>query len=434
MPGPVGRHLSAEVKAALRRELLANPDETASSVAMRVGVNKSTAEKMRRALKKEGLLAEPTLEVKPRETAEKVEAEKPTPAHERRIIELEDRLREANNKLKDLHRNELSDDAIREILGIIARAPTSPPDWTIRVPAGTGKRTPEVPVTIWSDWHLAEVVEPEEVNGVNAYNIEIAERRIRRLFDSTVDLCANHGPGEYPGIVINLLGDFVSGSLHPELAKSDEEEVLPAMLRCRDILVAGLTRMADTFGRVYAPCASGNHGRQTPKPEFKRYAYKNFDWVIYQLLMRHFADDPRVHIDVRPSNEVHYKVYHQRFLAMHGDMLGVKGGDGIIAALGPIARGEVKVRGHSASYGQEYDMLLMGHWHQSLWLPRVTVANCLKGFDEYAKNALRAPVSEPSQPLFFVHPRRGITSRWEVKVDDPKPAAKDWVSWSEVAA
>lgn len=131
---------------------------------------------------------------------------------------------------------------------------------------------------------------------------------------------------------------------------------------------------------------------------------------------------------------MHYSVYGQRFLAMHGDMLGVKGGDGIIAALGPIARGEFKVRNHSASYGQEYDMLLMGHWHQSLWLPRVTVANCLKGFDEYAKNALRAPVSEPSQPLFFVHPRRGITSRWEVKVDEPRPAAKEWVSWSEAAA
>src|SRR5690606_13921751 len=153
-----------------------------------------------------------------------------------------------------------ADDTIREILRVIADTPSDPPEWTVRVPAGTGSKTPEVPVTIWSDWHVGEVVEPQEVSGVNAYNIQIAERRVRRLYDATIDLCMNHWPGKYPGIVINLLGDFVSGGLHPELAKSDEEEVIPALLRCRDLLVHGLRRMADVFGRVYVPCAAGNHG------------------------------------------------------------------------------------------------------------------------------------------------------------------------------
>ncbi|OYX81959.1 MAG: hypothetical protein B7Y84_20190, partial [Azorhizobium sp. 32-67-21] len=109
-----------------------------------------------------------------------------------------------------------------------------------------------------------------------------------------------------------------------------------------------------------------------------------------------------------------YRIFSQRYLALHGDMLGVKGGDGIIGAIGPIMRGEVKTRGQAASSGRDYDVLLMGHWHQELWLPRAIVANSLKGFDEFAKNALRAPPSEPSQPLWFVHPRRGITSRWSV--------------------
>ena len=139
--------------------------------------------------------------------------------------------------------------------------------------------------------------------------------------------------------------------------------------------------------------------------------------------------DGRIAFDVRPSNEVFYSVYGHRFLLMHGDMLGVKGGDGIIGALGPIARGEVKVRGFAASSGMVYDTLLLGHWHQQLWLPRAIVANTLKGYDEYAKNALRAGISAPSQPLWFVHPERGITSRWEVAVDDPKSGpATDWVS------
>jgi YNFM family putative membrane transporter len=38
---------------------------------------------------------------------------------------------------------------------------------------------------------------------------------------------------------------------------------------------------------------------------------------------------------------VHYRVYGLRFLLNHGDMLGVKGGDGIIGAIGPMQLGFV---------------------------------------------------------------------------------------------
>ena len=40
--------------------------------------------------------------------------------------------------------------------------------------AQEGKLTPEVPVTIWSDWHLGEVVERAEMNGFNEFSMAIA--------------------------------------------------------------------------------------------------------------------------------------------------------------------------------------------------------------------------------------------------------------------
>jgi len=123
-------------------------------------------------------------------------------------------------------------------------------------------------------------------------------------------------------------------------------------------------------------------------------------------------------------------VYGQRYLAMHGDHMGVRGGDGIIGALGPIARGEVKVGKQAAAVGRDFDRLLIGHWHQEITLPRVVVANTLKGFDEYAKDALRAPPSTPSQPLWFVHPNRPQTSYWNIMVEEPVDAAvAEWVSF-----
>lgn len=357
---------------------------------------------------------------------------------DRRIVQLEDQVSQLRRSLRGAHRRALDDDAIRDILGTLASQPAAPPAWvvnSVRKRAGT---TPEVPMTSWADWHAGEVVSRTALNGVNEYSFKIMEARIRRLVESTIILCKDFGCGAYPGIVVNLIGDMVSGGLHPELQKTDEEEVLPTALRVRDLLVWALQRMADEFGQVYAPAVAGNHGRGTPKPEFKRYIYKNFDWLIYQMVIRALADlkDDRIKIDVRPSNEVHYRVFNTRFLATHGDMLGVKGGDGIIGAIGPIMRGEIKTRGWADSSGIPYDHLEIGHWHQELWLPRCTVSNTLKGYCEYAKNALRAPISEPSQPLKFIHPRYGITSRWNVRVNPNAKSTRgtEWVSVFDKAA
>lgn len=357
-------------------------------------------------------------------------------AETRDRIRREDEVKRLNAEIRRLHRQELDDDAIKILLGRMKAAPVEPPGWLGKVPpARKGKPSPEVPVTIWSDWHFGEVVSRGETGGINTYDIGIAEERVHRLVDGTIHLCREHHTGNYPGIVINLLGDFVSGGLHPELLKTDAEEQIPSALRVRDVLVGALDRMIEAFGRVYAPCASGNHGRATLKPEAKRYVYKNFDWLIYQLLARHYANDKRIVFDIPEANEVHYRVFGQRYLALHGDQLGVKGGDGIIGMLGPIARGEVKVGKQASAMGRDYDVLLMGHWHQALFLPRVIVAGALKGFDEYAKLFLRAPPTEPSQPLWFVHPRRGLTCYWPVKVREPAPAGREpWVSFEGKAA
>jgi hypothetical protein len=419
-----GRHISEAVAAELERRIRAG--EVPSHAADALGVGRRSAYRIAARIRTE----------MPDEQPEAPEAEAAGAfrlggsAADRRVVALEDEVKRLRKELRDVHRAELTEESVRGILGRMAVAPTEPPEWLLSPPKGKANRTPEVPATIFSDWHLGEVVSRAETNGLNVYDLETAEARVRRLVEAIIHLCRNHGPGRYPGFVLNLLGDFVSGGLHPELAKTDAEESIPSALRARDLLVWCIETLAAEFGRIYVPCASGNHGRATPKPEHKRYVFKNYDWLIYQLLARHFEGRKDIHFDIPESNEVYYRIYNQRYLAMHGDQLGVKGGDGIIGAIGPIMRGEVKTRGQATSSGRDYDILLMGHWHQELWLPRAIVANSIKGFDEFAKNVLRAPPSEPSQPLWFVHPRRGITSRWSVKVEEPRSAeGAGWVSW-----
>ena len=91
-------------------------------------------------------------------------------------------------------------------------------------------------------------------------------------------------------------------------------------------------------------------------------------------------------------------------------------------------RGDHKKRSRNAQIEQDYDTLVMGHWHQRIQLTRVIVNSCLKGYDEYAFTN-NFPFEQPSQNLWITHPKYGITYNMPVYVDPTtKVSATDWVS------
>ena len=407
---------------AIRVFILANPSKPTAHIAQELGVSKGLVLSVRRTMGEDYVAVVPNPQAKPKRER--------TDEEDRELVKLREEVTALRKKVKDFHKQALDDDAMREILGVAAAHTVSTPEFMTKRPAKTkGKGTPEVPVLMLADWHNGERVEPSEIHGINEYSIEICTRRVHNVVEGAIHLARNVHKQNYPGAVVPLVGDLVSGMLHPELAKTDEEDVLPCAMLTADLVIWALERLVDEFGKLYVPMVSGNHGRTTHKPEFKNYVGKNIDWLIYQIVMRHFAGHKNIVFDCPATNEVHFRIYGKRFLLMHGDMMGVKGGDGIIGVIGPIMRGAVKVGRQQSAIGKDFDILLMGHWHQQLWLPGAIVGNTLKGFDEYAKNALRAVPTPPSQALFFVHPTRGITSRWEVQAENPKAeVSADWVS------
>lgn len=417
--------IAPEVEAAIVAELKEDPNVSNVVIAER----HSTTDRTVRAIRVRNGIQPPVRA--PAAVSPKLDA---SPEARERIA-LKDEVTRLKRELEKAQRETLDNEAMRILLGRMADFQPDPPKWMIDVPKRGAGGTPEVPVIMFNDWHYGEVVPLSESGGVNEYNPTIARERVGNLVKSVIHLCRNHGPKVYPGAVLGLAGDFISGGLHPELLKTDALEQIPASKEVFELLIGAIDELLAEFGWLYIPCSAGNHGRGTQKPEFKRYVYKNFDWLIYQLLAKYYEarGEKRVYFDIPDANEVYFNIWGLRFLLMHGDMLGVKGGDGIIGSLGPIARGEVKVSKQSAALGKDVDMLLIGHYHQDLWLPRVTVSNCLIGFNEFGRLAVRAVPAPPSQALFFVHPTRGITSRWNVMVDAPNSAAKstEWVSFEK---
>jgi hypothetical protein len=350
---------------------------------------------------------------------------------EERLRDAEEIIRKKNLELadnrrtiNDLRREADTAEAIRqEIFGLAAHS-LAPPEWLTGKNARNGSRGG--PITIWSDFHYGEVIDPEQLNGVNKFNMEIATDRFHKLVDTTIDLCFHHmgrAKTNYPGIVVCLGGDLIGGDIHEELANTNDRTPHQAVHDLTDLIGAGLEQMASKFGRVFVPCVVGNHGRSS----------RNYDWSIYCSLERDFRRDKRIQFLVPSSADAHFSVFGHRFLLTHGDSLGVKGGDGIIGSIGPIMRGLLKLHASKAQIGMDFDTALICHWHQYFTLPGLIVNGSLKGYDEFSMLALRAKYQRPTQALCFVHPEHGITAQWPIYLEGLQSGDRDkiWVGWQK---
>ena len=324
----------------------------------------------------------------------------------------------------------LTENTIREhIVGLRTDVTgTKAPAWTINTDGH--HKGPGVPSLFVSDLHWGEVVDPKQVNGVNKYNLETAHRRLHTLAESSVRLLNILSPSmDYPGIVLLFGGDMISGNIHDELATTNEINTMPTVLDLFAALSSLIRTMADTFGKVFVACVTGNHGRDTHKIWAKDRHATSFDWLLYCFLAKHFERDKRVQFYIPDGPDAYFKIYNHRYLLTHGDQF--RGGDGMIGALGPIIRGDHKKRSRNTQIDMDYDTLLLGHWHQYMHLTRLIVNGSLKGYDEYAYSN-NFPFERPQQALWLTHPKYGITYRMPVYVDDRGKTPK--TNWVAVAA
>jgi hypothetical protein len=318
------------------------------------------------------------------------------------------------------------ENAVKDLLGTAALRleDIKAPAWTY-APVDNG--APGVPTLLLSDLHWGERVSRAELGGVNEFNLEIAHRRMKYTVETAIHLLKIlDNKMRYPGIVVPLGGDMISGNIHEELMATNELQTMPTVLDLYEELCGAIGMLADVFGSVFLPCVSGNHGRDTHKIWSKNRNHTSFDWLLYQFLARKFAGDKRITFYVPRGSDALYRVHHIRYLLTHGDQF--RGGDSIIGALGPLTRGNQKKQARNQAIGQEFDIMLCGHWHQYIHTERLIVNGSMKGYDEYAAQG-NFSYEPPRQALWMTHPKYGLTYRMPVLCDKPeKRLTTDWVS------
>jgi hypothetical protein len=290
-----------------------------------------------------------------------------------------------------------------------------PPHWLV---PSSPKRSAATLVVMLSDTHFDEVVNPDEMEGLNAYNREIAVMRLERWAQNVIKLSRHYLSGvSYDGVVLILGGDIFTGDIHEELSLTNDDTMIGSMLFWSEQIAAVVEMLTNEFKKCHIVSVVGNHGRTTRKPRMKQRVRTNFDWLLAKMVERHFAKDKRVTFTIPESADAFIQIYEHGHLITHGDQ--VSGGGGIGGIYPPIMRMRARKEGRYLQTGKTFKTLWLGHWHQYISTPSMIINGSMKGYDEYAM-LMGFGFEQPQQALALITPEKNITFQAPVFCADRK--------------
>jgi hypothetical protein len=260
---------------------------------------------------------------------------------------------------------------------------------------------PATPISIASDWHVGEVVSLEETLGKNHYDIAEATRRAGNYWDNILWLrkeakrtqsCDDH--------VMALMGDLVSGSIHPELLETNEVPLVEQVTTAAGLILPGLRELSKDCRRLLVPCVSGNHGRITDKSRIKTGWANSLETLLYRLLQAETKDLPNVEWLIPRAENLQFDVMGHRCQIQHGTQIKSQGGIGGI--LVPLTRWAT--RAQASVYAELY---FFGHFHQACSFDMVLVNGSLIGDSAYSR-ANGMSYRDPEQINAVIDEKRGL--------------------------
>jgi len=268
-------------------------------------------------------------------------------------------------------------------------------------------------VMVASDWHVEETVSLTGTLGRNEYSLKIAEERAKMFFANGHRLLKIYQKDlKVDTVVVALLGDFISGHLHPELVETCSLPPAAAALYCRGLLKAGFEYLLEdkSIKQILVPCHSGNHGRSTPDYRQQTEYGHSWEWMMYHLLKADFAGNKRIKFEI--ADEAQYTilpVYSYTLRLHHGHSIKYGGGVGGITI--PVNKA-IAQWSKPAQWEDEVfktpSLDVFGHFHQRLDGGWFVCNGSMIGYNQYAM-AIKAGYQRPEQASFIIDRDRGKT-------------------------
>lgn len=226
-----------------------------------------------------------------------------------------------------------------------------------------------------SDWHTGEEVSANEMQGSNSYNYEITERRckkyIRKIIKSTITKTEN--------LVIADLGDNIRGIIHAGITDT-EGGLMMSIVKAVEMQSMFIDEMLNNYNKIDYKFVVGNHSRLDDQILSKN-KYQDYSWLITQMLMKLYANEPRIKFDISESGYHYLSVNGAGVLMFHGDT---------VRNYNPTIESTIlKVQGICNDlFGKTAKHFLSGHKHvattvQNRYMGVNVISGTLVGTNEY---------------------------------------------------
>jgi hypothetical protein len=269
---------------------------------------------------------------------------------------------------------------------------------------GEGKRRQGTVVMLMSDLHVEEPVDPAKVNGLNEYNLDIAERCIDRCGEAFAYFC-NDPRWDIREGIIGLIGDTYSGYIHAELQETTFLSPVQAVVWLQDRLercYRGILKNTK-IAKLTVICKDGNHGRLTQKIRAATRTENSLEWLLFKTLSSRFADEKRISFVIEDGLYTYMDAYDETFAFTHGDQFMYQGGVG--GLLIPVRRGLNEIRKYKTGLKRNV-IFCMGHFHERMDVGDIVINGSAIGVTPWSFSKNFKP-ERRAQHIFLVDSARG---------------------------
>lgn len=267
-------------------------------------------------------------------------------------------------------------------------------------------------VVLASDWHYEEPVKSSQVNGLNKFDTVIAKERIEDFFRVIAQLIKVH-QREYniDHLILALLGDFISGSIHDDLKEANNIQPTQAIWEVQNLISSGIEYLLrETNVKLIIPCSSGNHGRMTDKQRVSTEFGNSLEILMYRQMEKYFNKEERIKFIINDSYLTYIKVYDYSLRFSHGHAIRYAGGVGGIFIPTFKAISQWNKSKHA-------DWDFFGHFHQLKDGGNFVSNGSLIGFNSFAVK-IKADYEEPKQAFIIIDEKRGMDCVRKITLSD----------------
>ena len=318
------------------------------------------------------------------------------------VIEIVTKREESVNarKLRVLAQELIKTEKERDAFLSVGRAEA----YTIKPSGKRSIKSEATAIALLSDVHYEEPVKRSQVNGLNEYSTAIAKSRVEEYFIVLAQLVNEHQLSyEIDHLVLGLLGDFISGSIHEDLTEANTIQPTQAIYEIQTILASGIKYLLkNTNVKITLPCSAGNHSRITAKQRMATEYGNSLEILMYCNLRDLFAGEERINFIINDAYLTIVSVYDYKCRFHHGTSIRYLGGVGglFIPAFKAIMKWNEGRSNH-------VDFDFFGHLHQLKYGGNFVSNGSVIGYGAYAIRG-KFGFEEPKQAFMILDRKRGL--------------------------